>query len=65
MHKLASETTDLFHEPECSAPFHAIESVDNFFSIENGYQPVHRSRGVAWAWCNVFPEDAPGILDSP
>jgi hypothetical protein len=37
--------------------------VDNLVSIENGYQPVHRARSVARAECNVFPEDAPGILD--
>ncbi len=26
-----------FHEPHGPAPFHAIQSVDNFVSIENGY----------------------------
>ena len=45
------------------APFHSIERVDNLVSIENGYQPVHRFRSVARAECNVFPKDAPGILD--
>ena len=35
----------------------------NLVSIENGYQPVHRARSVALAECNVFPKDAPGILD--
>jgi hypothetical protein len=54
----------LFYEAK-AAPFHTIDSVDNLISIENGYQPVHRSRGVARAGCNVFPKDAPGILDSP
>ena len=52
-----------FHEPKGPAPFHSIESVDNLVSIENGYQPVHRARSVALAECNVFPKDAPGVLD--
>jgi hypothetical protein len=51
------------HKAKGPAPFHSIESVDNLISIENGYQPVHHSRGVARAECNVFPKDAPGILD--
>jgi hypothetical protein len=45
------------------ALFHSIKSVDNLVSIENGYQPVHRARSVARAECNVFPKDAPGVLD--
>ena len=44
------------------APFHSIESVDNLISIEDRDEPVHRTRGVAWAWPDVFSEDAPGIL---
>src|SRR5215207_4397419 len=53
----------LFHEPKGPGPFHSIKSVDNLVSIENGYQPVHRARSVALAECNVFPKDAPGVLD--
>jgi hypothetical protein len=53
----------LFHKAKSPAPFHSIKSVDHLISIENSYQPVHRSRGVARAECNVFPKDAPGILD--
>ncbi len=55
----------LFYKAKGSAPLHSINSVDNLISIENGYQPVHRMRGVARARCNVLPEDAPGILVSP
>jgi hypothetical protein len=51
------------HEPKGSAPFQSIKGVDNLVFIENGYQPVHRARSVARAECNVFPKDAPGILD--
>jgi hypothetical protein len=53
----------LFHKAEGPAPFQSIKGLDNLVSIENGYQPVHRARGVARAECNVFPKDAPGILD--
>jgi hypothetical protein len=53
----------LFHKAKSPTPFHSINSMDNLFSVENGYQPVYRSRGVSRAECNVFPEDAPGILD--
>ena len=53
----------LFHKAKSPAPFHSIKSVDHLISIENSYQPVHRSRGVARAECNVFSKDAPGILD--
>jgi hypothetical protein len=53
----------LFHKAEGPAPFQSIKGVDNLLSIENGYQPVHRARSVARAECNVFPKDAPGILD--
>ena len=53
----------LFHKAEGSAPFQSIKGVDNLVCIENGYQPMHRARSVAQAQCNVFPKDAPGILD--
>jgi hypothetical protein len=56
---------DLFHEAKGSSYFHSIDSVDNLISIENGYQLVHRSRGVARTGRNVFPKDASGLLDSP
>jgi hypothetical protein len=53
----------LFHKAKSPAPFQSIKRVDNLVSIENGYQPMHRARSVARAQCNVFPKDAPGILD--
>jgi hypothetical protein len=52
----------LFHKAKSPALFHSIESVDNLISIEDRDEPVHRTRGVAWAWPDVFSEDAPGIL---
>ena len=54
----------LFHKAKDSAPVHSIESVDNLISIEDGDEPVHCTRGVMWAWRDVFSEDAPGILHS-
>jgi hypothetical protein len=54
----------LFHKAKGSAPFHSIESVDKLISIEDRDEPVHRTRSVSWAWRDVFPEDAPGILHS-
>jgi hypothetical protein len=54
----------LFHKAKDSAPVHSIESKDNFTSIEDGDEPVHCTRGVMWAWRDVFSEDAPGILHS-
>jgi hypothetical protein len=53
-----------FHKPNCAAALHPIHGVDNFVSTENGNKPVHRSCGVVRAGCDVFPEDAPGILHS-
>jgi hypothetical protein len=53
-----------FHKAKDSAPAHSIESKDNLVSIEDGDEPVHCTRGVMWAWRDVFSEDAPGILHS-
>jgi hypothetical protein len=49
----------LFHNSKGPAPFH---SIDNLISIEDRDKPVHCTRGVPWAWRDVFSEDAPGIL---
>jgi hypothetical protein len=61
--RLAHSGWPLFHKAKSPAPFQSIKRVDNLVSIENGYQPMHRARSVARAQCNVFPKDAPGILD--
>ena len=54
----------LFHKAKDSAPVHSIESKDNLVSIEDGDEPVHCTRGVMWAWRDVFSEDALGNLHS-
>ena len=54
----------LFHKAKGAAPFHSIESVDDLISIEYRDEPVHCTRGVSWAWRDVFSEDAPGVLHS-
>jgi hypothetical protein len=54
----------LFHKAKGAAPFHSIESVDDLISIEDRDEPVHCTRGVMWAWGDVFSEDAPGVLHS-
>ena len=54
----------LFHKAKGPAPFHSIESVDKFISIEDRDEPVHCMRSVSRPWRVVFSEDAPGILDS-
>ena len=53
-----------FHKANSPALFHSVESLDNFISIEDCDEPVHCTRRVAWAWRNVFSENAPGILNS-
>jgi hypothetical protein len=52
----------LFNKAKGSAPFHSIESKDDLISAEDGDEPVHCTRGVMWAWCGVFSEDAHCIL---
>jgi hypothetical protein len=62
--RLAHRGEALFHEAKGPASFHSIKGMDNLISIEDRDEPVHRSRSVARAECNVFPKDAPGILHS-
>ena len=52
----------LFHKAKGPAPFHSIEGVDKFVSIEDRDEPVHCLRGVKWTRRVVISEDAPGIL---
>ncbi|MCK1518080.1 hypothetical protein IVB22_37485 [Bradyrhizobium sp. 190] len=36
--------------------------MDNLIFIEYGDEPVHCTRGIMWAWRDIFSEDAPGIF---
>jgi hypothetical protein len=55
----------LFHQSTGSAPLHPTDRVNELISIEDDEKPFQGAHLVARTRRDVFPEDAPGILDSP
>jgi hypothetical protein len=50
-------------QPYHSTPFHSIKSVYDVALVEHGNEARDRLRRVALAGLEVFPEDAPGVLN--
>jgi hypothetical protein len=51
-------------QPHHSTPIHSIERVHDVAPIEHGKEALNGLRRVALAGLDVFPEDAPGVLNS-
>src|SRR5260221_14295637 len=51
-------------QPQHPAPIHSIERMHDIVLVEYRYQTLHGSGRVGLPRLNVFPKDAPGVLDS-
>ncbi|SHG50774.1 hypothetical protein SAMN05443248_1784 [Bradyrhizobium erythrophlei] len=50
-------------QSERPASFHSVKGMHNLVPVEHREQTVHCSRRVTRAQLNVFPQDAPGVLN--
>jgi hypothetical protein len=50
-------------QPYHPAPLYSIKRMNDVVPIKHGQQTFRRSRRVARSGLDVFPEDAPSVLD--